>query len=295
MDYAVRYEFLRITDEANKQIDAIVDEELRTMVPRYKEKIAKICENRTDKPFNFIDTLVDQHIYQDTKVYLRQYNRTLTKSFYNMGNYLASIAEDNPEQLKDACSECIKYIYELNKINKYYIYKRIPFFTKPFVRRVIDTYKSVLTFEEEQKLSKELKKHIKKNLEKDVDAMVERLLKRTGEVSNKLEEDLTYLATFLYDQSSKKNAKLLKEYNSKLNVIDYSIDETYNALVLYEPTGKKHKAFINGNQIKTADTNLTISIDKDLIVLYNSQNYYKFITINDTNVSIRNNETTISI
>jgi len=295
MDYNLVFEFMRICDAACSKIDATIANELQALVPRYKEKVAKICETRTDKPFNFIDTLVDQHIYQDTKIYIRQYNRVLTSVIFDVGNYLTAIAEDSPEQLKGACLDCINNINSVNQINKFHIYKRIPIFIKPFVRRVIDTYKSVLNSEEEKKLSKELKKHITKQLEKDVDQMVERIQKNNQESIDQLEQELTKISDFICDQSSKKNNKLLKEYNSKLEIIDYQLDETYNSLIIIEPNGKKHRAYIDGNQIKTADNNITISVDKDLIVLYNSQNYYKFITINNDNISIRNNETTISI
>lgn len=295
MDYNIRSEFIKISEKASAEINSIIEDELHEIVPRYKEKIAGVCEGRTDKPFNFIDTLVDQHIYQDTKVYLRNYSKTLTSVLLDVANYMSHVAEDNPEQLKDACNDCIKNISDINQLNKYRIFQRIPLFLKPFLRRVIDTYKSVLNSEEEKALSEELRINIQKVLEKDITDMIKRIHKRIGKVIKNLEKDITKAPDFIYDESINKDSKMLKTYNQKLNQLGYSIDETYNSLVLSEPTGKKHKAYIDNNQLKTADNILTISIDKDLIVLYNSQNYYKFITINDNNISIRNNETTISL
>ena len=295
MDYNIRYEFSNISDKASNEINAIIEAELHEIVPRYKKIIAEICEGRTDKPFNFIDTLVDQHIYTDTKAYLRKYSRTLTSVLFDVANYMSSVAEQSPQELKIACEDCIQNITDINQINKYHIYQRIPIFLKPFLRRVIDTYKSVLNSEEEKELSDKLYVLIKKSLEKDITDMIERIRKKINKVISKLEKDITKISDLLYDKNSKKNERLLKDYNSKLNIIGYSLDETYNGLIISEPTGKKHRTYIDGNQLKTSDNSLTISIDKDLIVLYNSSNYYKFITVNDKSISIRNNETTISI
>ncbi len=295
MDYNIRYEFSNICDQASSEIDAIIEDELHEIVPRYKEKIAAICEGRTDKPFNFIDTLVDQHIYIETKAYLRTYSRTLTSVLFDVSNYMSSVAEQSPEEIKVACADCLKNITDINQINKYHIYKRIPIFLKPFLRRVIDTYKSVLNYEEEKELQEKLHKLIQKELENDITEMIERIRKRINKVIKRLEKEITKISDLLYDTNASKDDKLLKEYNKKLNVIGYSLDELYNGLVITEPTGKEHRTYIDGTHLKTGDNSLTISIDKDLIVLYNSHNYYKFITVNDKSISVRNNEITISI